>query len=156
MLIILLFIIFCYSIMAVVLGLLSDPFGRRSLLWGLITLVGLNSTFNPVIYLTRMRDLRQACKHKLRRVLGFKRNEVSPREMEISQATTRRHQSLGKEESIMEELQVSRSGQKYSTQNKFYNYFALFAKWNKQLAASVSTLKSVLIISMTKAALKYC
>lgn len=61
MFILLVFVVFCYSNMAVTLGLFSNPHYQRSIMWGLMSIVGLNSTFNPVIYTSRMRDLRCTC-----------------------------------------------------------------------------------------------
>ena len=80
MLIVLVFILCCYSIMAVVVALFSDPHPKRSLLWGLMSILGLNSTFTPVIYMSRMKDLKHACTDILRkRCLRFQcLNHVHP------------------------------------------------------------------------------
>ena len=72
MLIILAFIILCYSFIAVVVGMYSHPNHRRSVIWGLLSIVGLNSTFNPVICMTRMGDLRRVCSQTLRKHLRFR------------------------------------------------------------------------------------
>lgn len=83
MLIILVFIIVCYSIMAAVIGLLSERQPQRSVLWGLMSIVGVNSTFNPVIYLLRMRDLKHACKEILRKYSSGRRRLSSVRSRSI-------------------------------------------------------------------------
>lgn len=65
MLIILIFIIICFSILAITSYLILLKNQRRSLLWGFMTIASLNSIVNPVVYLLRMRDIRQACRRSL-------------------------------------------------------------------------------------------
>jgi len=69
MLMVLVFMIFCYTFMAGGLTIITNANKNRSTQWGLLTVVGMNSTFNPVIYICRMRELRRACFKIIRKYL---------------------------------------------------------------------------------------
>ena len=77
MLIVLAFIIFCYSFMAGGLAVITNADQRRSTQWGLLTIVGLNSTFNPVIYICRMRELQKACYKVIRKYFTCRKCDVN-------------------------------------------------------------------------------
>ena len=69
MLIVLIFIVFCYTLVGILLSLISLARQSRSLVWTISSLAGLNSTFNPLIYITRIKELRIACRKTFRRCL---------------------------------------------------------------------------------------
>lgn len=78
MFILLVFIICCFSLMGITVWLISSQNQRRTVMWGLMSIVGLNSTFDPVVYISRMRNLQKACKSVLARILPFtRRNEIN-------------------------------------------------------------------------------
>ncbi|XP_031557121.1 adenosine receptor A2b-like [Actinia tenebrosa] len=69
MLFILAVIFICYLPMIGVFAILSRPNPNRAAVWGFQTIVCLNSTLNPFIYMTRVRDIRQACMRIVRRII---------------------------------------------------------------------------------------
>lgn len=68
MLLILVVIFICYLPLIGVFVIFSRPTPNRAAGWAFQTLVCLNSTLNPFIYITRMRDIREACIRILRKL----------------------------------------------------------------------------------------
>lgn len=77
MLILLGFIVLCYSVLIIVFCFISRPSPQIiSTLWGVMSILGLNSTLNPLIYISRMRDLHKACFTILRKHLSVQFGQV--------------------------------------------------------------------------------
>ncbi|XP_031565754.1 adenosine receptor A2b-like [Actinia tenebrosa] len=66
MLLIVMLIIVCYMPLLGVFVIFTKPNGNRVVAWYLLSITALNSLFNPVIYMTRMKDLRRVCFQMLR------------------------------------------------------------------------------------------
>ncbi|XP_031565752.1 adenosine receptor A2b-like [Actinia tenebrosa] len=61
-------IFICYLPLASAFVIFTKPNPNRVVAWYLLSITTLNSLFNPVIYMTRMKDLRRVCFQMLRKI----------------------------------------------------------------------------------------